>query len=96
MKGRREKIGLFQGGVLAGGGCAQGKEEWGCIWWMYFVSIYENRRMKTCWNCSKRGGSRERTMEGVNLSKIYCKHICKYHNVQLLYVNKNFNIKKQN
>jgi hypothetical protein len=31
-------------------------------------------------------------MEGVNLIKIYCKHVCKYHMyppVQLLYANKN-------
>jgi hypothetical protein len=28
------------------GGWAQGKGEGGCIWWMGFVSIYDNKRMK--------------------------------------------------
>jgi hypothetical protein len=40
---------------------------------------------------SWRGG---RKMERVNLATIYCKHICKYHNlfsVQLLYSNNNKN-----
>jgi hypothetical protein len=31
-------------------------------------------------------------MEGLNLAKIYCKHMCKYHNVQLPYGNTNFKI----
>jgi hypothetical protein len=50
---------------------------------MYFVSIYEKRRIKPT-GIVLRSGEREergRTMEGVNLTKIYCKHICKYHNV---------------
>jgi hypothetical protein len=32
-------------------------------------------------------------VEGIDLTKIYCKHICKYHNVssvQLWYANNNF------
>jgi hypothetical protein len=36
-------------------------------------------------------------MEGVNLIKVYCKHICKCHNVspvQLLHANKSFFKKK--
>jgi hypothetical protein len=34
------------------------------------------------------GRGRRRMMEGVNSTKIYFKRICKYHSVQLLYVNK--------
>jgi hypothetical protein len=46
-----------------------------------FVSIYGNRRMKPVEIVLKRGEwERKRTTEGVNL-KIYCKHICKYHNI---------------
>jgi hypothetical protein len=49
---------------------------------MYFVSIYENRGMKPIIVLRMGGESgRGRTMEGVNLTKIYCKHIYKYHNV---------------
>jgi deoxyadenosine/deoxycytidine kinase len=44
---------------------------------MYFVFIYENRRMKTVEIVLRRG----RTMEGINPNKIYFKHICKYYNV---------------
>jgi hypothetical protein len=61
---------------------------------MYFLFIYENRRMKPVGIVLRSGEEeRERTMEGVNLTKIYCKHICKYHSVslvQLLYANKKF------
>jgi hypothetical protein len=60
--------------------------EGGWIWWMYFVYMYENRTMKTYWNCSKKGeGRQERIMEGVNLTKIHCKHICKCHNETPVY-----------
>jgi hypothetical protein len=49
---------------------------------MYFVFIDENRRMKPIEIVLRRGeGRKRRTMEGVNLTKIYCKHTCKYHNV---------------
>jgi hypothetical protein len=59
---------------------AQEKGEWKHIWWMSFVSIYENRRMKT-WNL-RNGGEGERENDGgVNLSKIYCKHVHKYHSI---------------
>jgi hypothetical protein len=38
------------------------------------------------------GGERKgRTMQGINLTKVYCKHICKYYSVPLvllLYINK--------
>jgi hypothetical protein len=57
-----------------------------CIWWMCFVSIYENRRMKPVAvvllrTTKKRRGGRRRMMEGINPTRIYCKHIHKYHNV---------------
>jgi hypothetical protein len=56
-----------------------GKGEWGCIWWMCFISIYENRRMKPVENCDKKGGE-GRITEGVNPTKIYFNHIYKNHN----------------
>jgi hypothetical protein len=31
---------------ISGGRGSQGNGEGGCIWWICFVSIYENRRMK--------------------------------------------------
>jgi hypothetical protein len=41
---------------------------------MYFVSIYENRKNETCWNCPKMGVvGRGRTVEGINPTKIYFK-----------------------
>jgi hypothetical protein len=46
---------------------------------MYFVNIYENTIIKTVEIVLRRGG-RGRTMEGVNLFKIHCKHMCNYHN----------------
>jgi hypothetical protein len=50
---------------------------------MYFVFIYENRRMKPAEIVLRRGeGRRRRIMEGVNLIKIFHKHIYKY-NVSL-------------
>jgi hypothetical protein len=39
--------------------------------------MYENRKMKP----AEIVGRREGTMEGVNLTKINYKHICKYHSV---------------
>jgi hypothetical protein len=43
---------------------------------MCFVFIYENRRMKPVEIVLRRGEEgRGRMMEGVNLAKIYCKHI---------------------
>jgi hypothetical protein len=47
---------------------------------VYVALIYENRRMKPVEIVLGRGvGERERTMEGVNLTNLYYKHICKYH-----------------
>jgi hypothetical protein len=45
MKYRRENL-IFSCGVYQWGEGSQGKGEGGCIWWICFVSIYENRRMK--------------------------------------------------
>jgi hypothetical protein len=64
------------------------------IWWIYFVSIYENRRMKPVENFLRRWQGRQgRMMEWVNPTKIYFKHICKYYNISpctILYANKIF------
>jgi hypothetical protein len=52
------------------------------MWWIYLISIYENRRMKPAKIVPRRGiGVRRKNYKGVNLTKIYCKHICKYHNI---------------
>jgi hypothetical protein len=41
------------------------------MWWICFVSIYENRRMKTVETVLRRMEGRRRIMlEGVNLTKI--------------------------
>jgi hypothetical protein len=40
---------------------------------------YESRRMKPDEIVLRRGGGR--IMEGVNITKIYCQHIYKYHSV---------------
>jgi hypothetical protein len=49
---------------------------------MYFVFIYENRRMKLGDIVLRSGeGGKGRKMEGLNLTKICYKHICKCHNV---------------
>jgi hypothetical protein len=45
-EGQEGKIRLFRGWVPVGGGWAYGKGEWEWICWMYFVFIYENRRLK--------------------------------------------------
>jgi hypothetical protein len=46
---------------------------------MYFVFIYENRRMKPVESVLRREEEgKGRTMEGLNLTKIHCKQVCKY------------------
>jgi hypothetical protein len=51
---------------------------------MYFVFLYENRRMKPGEIILRReGGGGRRIREGVKLIKIYWKQACKYHNVLL-------------
>jgi hypothetical protein len=54
---------------------------------MYFVSINENR-VKPVEIVLRGGREGKRKNDGGGKSKIYYKHICKYHNVQLLYANK--------
>jgi hypothetical protein len=56
---------------------------------MCFVSIYENRRMKSIVLRKGKEG-KGIMMEGANLTKIDCKHIYikMYPTVQLLYANK--------
>jgi hypothetical protein len=52
------------------------------MWWMCFLSTYENRRMKSVEIVLRRkAGGRGRMMEGINPTRIYSKHMCKYHNV---------------
>jgi hypothetical protein len=48
---------------------------------MYFVFLYENRSMKPVEIVLSSGGGQIRKNDGgVNLIKMHCKHICKYHN----------------
>jgi hypothetical protein len=62
---------------------AQGKGEGGYIWWIYFISLYENRRMKPITTVLKRGGGGKRENNGsyISSTKMHCEHICNYHNV---------------
>jgi hypothetical protein len=49
---------------------------------MYFVFIYGNRIVKSVEIVLRRHGEGMRENDGVvNLIKIYCKHLCKCHNV---------------
>jgi hypothetical protein len=49
---------------------------------MYFLFIRENRRLKPVVIVIRKGHEGGgRTMEGVNVTKVYFKNICKYHNV---------------
>jgi trehalose utilization protein len=50
---------------------------------MYFVYVYENRTMKPIEDVLRRGGECKRMVEGMNLIKIHCKHICKCYNESL-------------
>jgi hypothetical protein len=60
---------------------------------MYFVFMYENRRMKPVEIILRRERETRENSVGLNLAKRYCKHICKYHSafpVQLLHANNKF------
>jgi hypothetical protein len=49
---------------------------------MHFQFIYENKIKKPVKIVLRRGEEdKGKQWKGVNLSKTYCKHICKYHNV---------------
>jgi hypothetical protein len=50
---------------------------------MHFVFIHENRIIKPSEIVLRRGGRGKSENDGGGESKIYCKHICKYHNVSL-------------
>jgi hypothetical protein len=79
--GREGKTGLFLSWVpVEGGGHKERVNEGeygGC------VCIHGGRRrMKPVEIVLRRGGEGRRESDGeVNLTKIHCKHICKYHNV---------------
>jgi hypothetical protein len=61
------------GWVQVRSGGAQRKRKWG----VYFVFIYENRRMKSIEIVLRKEGMGKRESNGEDKSK----HICKYHNV---------------
>jgi hypothetical protein len=48
---------------------------------MYFVFIYENRRIKSVEIVLRTGGGEKRENDGRGKSKICCKHTCKYFSV---------------
>jgi hypothetical protein len=50
---------------------------------MYFVFIYENKRMKPVEIVLRKERRGKRENDGGGKSEICCKHICKYHNVCL-------------
>jgi hypothetical protein len=62
-------------------GVVNGVHAGGQIWCIYIVFIYESRTMKLL---EVRGKECGRMIEGVNLIKIYFKHIFKCHNVSLV------------
>jgi hypothetical protein len=46
--------------------------------------MYENKKNEACGNCYRRGEwGKRRVIAGVNPTKIYFKHLHKYHNIQL-------------
>jgi hypothetical protein len=49
--------------------------------WMYFIFICENKTMKPVEMVLRGKEEWERMMEGVNLIKVYCKHIYRCHNI---------------
>jgi hypothetical protein len=42
---------------------------------MYFLSTYENRRIKPFEIILMGGGRKRENMEGINSTKLYCKHM---------------------
>jgi hypothetical protein len=67
MKGMREKK-IFSCGGYQWGEESHRKREGGCIWWICFVSIYENRRMKFVEIVLRREGGGNRENDGVGKS----------------------------
>jgi hypothetical protein len=75
---------VYSGMGSSGRGWALGKDEYG-IWWMYFVFIYENRRMKPVEIVLRKvGGGGGRPMEGVNLTKYIYKQCLPLYNYYIL------------
>jgi small nuclear ribonucleoprotein (snRNP)-like protein len=57
-------------------GTSEGEGIGGQIWSMYFVDVYENRKMKPVTIILRNG----RMMEGMNIIMVYCKDISKCYN----------------
>jgi hypothetical protein len=57
------------------GGRVKAEGEGERIWSKYFIPMYENRTMKTVDIVLRRGWN-----DRVNLIKVYCMHVWKYHN----------------
>jgi hypothetical protein len=51
---------------------------------MYFVYVYENRTMAPA-DIVLRSEGRGENDGGVNLIKMHCEHICKFHNETILW-----------
>jgi hypothetical protein len=84
------KIGLFWGGGYHWEVSGHKESGMRVNMVMYFVTIYENRRMKPVEIVLRRRKEERRMMKWVNLIKIYYKHVCNY---MLIKINKNKNIK---
>jgi hypothetical protein len=52
------------------------------MWWKYYVLKYENGKLRPVETIPGMGeGVLRRMIEGVNSTIIYCKNVCKCHNV---------------
>jgi hypothetical protein len=50
------------------------------MWQKYYVLMYENGKMRSVETILRLGeGGERRIMEGMNSTKLYCKHFCKCH-----------------
>jgi hypothetical protein len=51
--------------------------------WKYYVLMYESRKMGAVETILRMGGGEEimKNDRRMNLTKIHCKHFCKWHNV---------------
>jgi hypothetical protein len=91
-EGQEGRAGLFWGWIPVGGGRHKERVNEDECGWLYFVCLYEKKRMKPVEIVLRKGKERRgRTTEWVNLAKTCCKHLCKitmYPPVQLLYANK--------
>jgi hypothetical protein len=79
------KIGTLGRWGPEGGERVKGQSEGGgWRWWRYFIYMYENRIMKPIKIIFLKGGW-ERRVEGVNLIKVHCLYVWKYHSETPLY-----------